>query len=138
MPQAHYDDPEKMTCAFQAHTLAVLCTRPKFQDRDQDHGVRDQDRVVQDQDRDQDRVVQDQDRDQDRVVQDQDQDRIVQDKDLSLKTINAILNCSVTYSHDSNQMFMIFIVIVLSLSLRGLMKSTLQLNTLSAGAAVAE
>ena len=118
----------------------MLCTRPKFQD--QDRGVQDQDRdqdhVVQDQDRDQDRVVQDQDRDQDRVVQDQDQDRIVQDKDLSLKTINAILNCSVTYSHDSNQMFMIFIVIVLSLSLRGLMKSTLQLNTLSTGAGVAE
>src|SRR5678816_729638 len=72
----------------------VLCTRPKFQDRDQD-----QDRVVQDQDRDQDRVVQDQDRvvqDQDRVVQDQDKDRIVQDQDLSLKTINVILNCSIT------------------------------------------
>jgi len=83
----------------------VLCTRPKFQDQD-----RDQDRVVQDQDRDQDRVVQD--RDQDRVVQDRDQDRIVQDQDLSLKIINAILNCSVTYSHNSNQMLMIFIVIV--------------------------
>jgi hypothetical protein len=58
-------------------------------------------------------VVQDQDRDQDRVVQDRDrdQDRIVQDQDLSLKTINVILNCSVTYFHNSNQMLMIFIVI---------------------------
>ena len=66
---------------------AVLCTRPKFKDKD-----RDQDRVVQDQDRD--------------------QDRIVQDQDLSLKTVNAILNCSFTYSHDSNQMLVIFIAIV--------------------------
>ena len=98
----------------------MLCTRPKFQDqdRDQDRGVqdqdRDQDRVVQDQDRDQDRVVQDQDRDQDRVVQDRDrdQDRIIQDQDLSLKTINAILSCSVTYSHYSDQMLIIFIVMV--------------------------
>jgi len=59
-------------------------------------------------------MVQDQDRDQDRVVQDQDrdQDRIVQDQDLSLKTVNAILNCSFTYSHDSNQMLVIFIAIV--------------------------
>src|SRR5678816_3356824 len=85
-------------------SASVLCTRPKFQDQD-----RDQDRMVQDQDRDQDRVAQDQDRDQDRAVQDQDQDRLVQDQDrdqdrtvqdqdLSLKIINAILNCSVTYS----------------------------------------
>ena len=96
----------------------MLCTRPKFQDhdRDQDRVVqdqdRDQDRVVQDQDRD--RVVQDRDRDQDRVVQDQDrdQDRIIQDQDLSLKTKNAILSCSVTYSHYSDQMLVIFIVMV--------------------------
>ena len=74
----------------------MLCTKPKFQDQD-----RDQDREVQDQDRDQDRVVQDQDRDQDRIVQDQ---------DLSLKTVNAILNCSFTYSHDSNQMLVIVFV----------------------------
>src|SRR5688572_3069360 len=86
------------------------------QDRDQDRVVQDQDRdrdrVVQDQDRDQDRVVQDQDRDQDRVVRDRDQDRIIQDQDLSLKTINAILSCSVTYSHYSDQMLIIFIVMV--------------------------
>src|SRR5688572_5416664 len=90
-----------------SRTEAVLCTRPKFQDQD-----RDQDRGVQDQDRD--RVVQDRDRDQDRVVQDRDrdQDRIIQDQDLSLNTINVILSCSVTYSHYSDQMLIIFIVMV--------------------------
>src|SRR5688572_22690590 len=111
----------------------VLCTRPKFQDqdRDQDRGVqdqdRDQDRGVQDQDQDQDRVVQDQDRDQDRVVRDRDrdQDRIIQDQDLSLKAMNAILSCSVTHSHYSDQMLIIFIVMVFPPSLRGLMRSTL-------------
>src|SRR5688572_19913745 len=126
--------------------MAVLCTRPKFQDqdRDQDRGVQDQDRdqdsVVQDRDRDQDRVVQDQDRDQDRVVQDRDrdQDRIIQDQDLSLKTINAIFSCSATYSHYSYQMPIIFIVMVFIPKSSSVMKRTIQLNTLSTGAGVAE
>ena len=127
----------------------MLCTRPKFQDqdRDQDRGVQDQDRdqdhVVQDQDRDQDHVVQDQDRDQDRVVQDQDrdQDRIIQDQDLSLKTINAILSCSVTYSHNSDQMLIIFIVIVfVPKSARSHEEHTrlIAKHTISVGAGVAE
>src|SRR5688572_18683958 len=35
-----------------------------------------------------------------------------QDQDLSLKTMNAILSCSVTHSHYSDQMLIIFIVVV--------------------------